>query len=134
MQPFARPFDATVRPVGSKSLTNRALILAALAEGPCTLRNALFADDTAVMLDSLRRLGFVVEAAPDTRQVRVEGRGGAIPAAAAKLNCGASGTTLRFVTALCALGRGHYRIDGSARMRQRPSGRSLGRCAIWARG
>src|SRR5271170_5589195 len=111
MQPFARPFDATVRPVGSKSLTNRALILAALAEGPSILRNALFADDTAVMLDSLRRLGFALDAAADRREVRVEGRGGVIPAAQADLDCGGSGTTIRFIAALCALGRGDYRID-----------------------
>jgi len=122
IHPFPRPLDARIRPVGSKSMTNRALVLAALAEGPCTLTNALFADDTAVMLDSLRRLGFAVEPLPDSRQIRVEGRAGKIPNEQADLDCGASGTTLRFLTALCTLGRGNYRVDGTPRMRRRPIG------------
>jgi 3-phosphoshikimate 1-carboxyvinyltransferase len=120
IHPFPRPLDTRVRPVGSKSMTNRALVLAALAEEPCTITNALFADDTAVMLDSLGRLGFTVDASPDSRQIRVQGRGGKIPSQQADLDCGASGTTLRFLTALCTLGRGNYRLDGTPRMRRRP--------------
>jgi 3-phosphoshikimate 1-carboxyvinyltransferase len=116
------PFRASVTPPGSKSLTNRALILSALADGPCTLSNVLFADDTAAMLDCLGKLGFDLEIDHTARTVRVGGLGGAIPASAADLFCGNSGTTIRFVTALCALGTGRYSLDGIPRMRQRPIG------------
>src|SRR3712207_963046 len=98
------PFRATITPPGSKSLTNRALVMAAMADGPCTLRNVLFADDTEVMLDCLARLGFEPEVDRATHTVTVAGRGGAIPVDRAELFCGNSGTTIRFVAALCALG------------------------------
>src|SRR2546423_1052177 len=84
------PFRASITPPGSKSLTNRALVLSALAEGLCTLSNVLFADDTAVMLDCLGKLGFDLEIDHAARTVRVGGRGGAIPATAADLFCGNS--------------------------------------------
>jgi 3-phosphoshikimate 1-carboxyvinyltransferase len=116
------PFGATITPPGSKSLTNRALVLAALAEGRCTLRNVLFADDTEVMIDCLNRLGFAPQVDRETRTIVVEGRGGGIPATSAELFCGNSGTTIRFVSALCSVGRGTYTLDGIARMRQRPIG------------
>ena len=122
IEPFSKPFDATVTPPGSKSLTNRALVLAALADGTSRLSNILFADDTLVMLDCLARLGFVVDVDRQTGSATVHGRGGAIPSGAApvELFCGNSGTTIRFLTALCALGHGDYTLDGVARMRQRP--------------
>jgi 3-phosphoshikimate 1-carboxyvinyltransferase len=116
------PFRATITPPGSKSLTNRALVLAAMADGTCTLRNVLFADDTDVMIDCLARLGFGLTVDRPTHTITVEGRGGDLPAAAAELFCGNSGTTIRFVAALCALGRGVYTLDGVPRMRQRPIG------------
>jgi len=122
LNPITRPFVATFTPPGSKSLTNRALVLAALAEGVCELHNALFADDTQVMLDGLKRLGFQVQIDPQGKIIHVQGGGGGIPAAHAELFCGNSGTTIRFLTALCALGRGSYRLDGVPRMRQRPIG------------
>jgi 3-phosphoshikimate 1-carboxyvinyltransferase len=122
LQPFSAPFHARISPPGSKSLTNRALVLAALADGQSKLSNVLFADDTLVMLDGLRKLGFAVDADESTHTVRVGGRGGKIPAASAELFCGNSGTTIRFVTALCGLGRGNYTLDGIPRMRQRPIG------------
>src|SRR5436305_7271232 len=114
------PFRASLAPPGSKSLTNRALVLAALAEGRCTLSNVLFADDTEVMIDCLGRLGFGLEVDREGHTIVVEGRGGAIPAASAELFCGNSGTTIRFLAALCSLGHGSYVLDGIARMRQRP--------------
>lgn len=120
LQPFSRPFDVTLAPPGSKSLTNRALVLAAMAKGRCELTNVLFADDSRVMLDSLQRLGFKLEIDEPARRVVVEGCGGEIPATQADLFCGNSGTTIRFLTALCSLGRGTYTLDGIARMRQRP--------------
>jgi 3-phosphoshikimate 1-carboxyvinyltransferase len=120
--PVTRPFAATITPPGSKSMTNRALILAALAAGRSTLSNFLFADDTHVMLEGLRQLGFELEVNQPNRSVTLVGRAGAIPFPTAKLFCGNSGTTLRFLTAFCALGRGEYILDGVPRMRQRPIG------------
>src|SRR5690349_12472499 len=94
------PFRATITPPGSKSLTNRALVMAAMAEGECRLTNVLFADDTEVMLDCLERLGFSPEVDRERLTVIVRGRGGTIPVDGADLSCGNSGTTIRFVAAL----------------------------------
>jgi len=117
---ITRPFTSAITPPGSKSLTNRAMVLAALAAGPCTLRNVLFADDTEVMIDCLVRLGFAVTVDRATHTVSVAGQGGRIPAEAAELYCGNSGTTIRFVSAMVSVGRGRYLLDGNPRMRQRP--------------
>jgi 3-phosphoshikimate 1-carboxyvinyltransferase len=116
------PFVASIAPPGSKSLTNRAMVLSALGAGRSVLSNVLFADDTEVMIDSLGRLGFGVEVHRDRRAVAIEGRGGEIPNSSAELYCGNSGTTIRFVSALSSLGRGRFVLDGNARMRQRPIG------------
>src|SRR6202142_79973 len=93
LKPVDRPFAANVTPPGSKSLTNRALVLAALADGDCDLSNVLFADDTRVMLESLAQLGFELAIDETARTVRVRGRGGKIDRASAELFCGNSGTT-----------------------------------------
>jgi 3-phosphoshikimate 1-carboxyvinyltransferase len=122
LEPVTRPFTATISPPGSKSITNRALVLSALAAGRTTLTNVLFADDTRLMLEALGQLGFDLDIHEAQHQVVISGRGGEIPAAAARLFCGNSGTTIRFLTALCALGRGEFILDGSERMRQRPIG------------
>src|SRR3954464_13268425 len=106
--PFTAPFRAKITPPGSKSLTNRALVLAALAEGPCTLSNVLFADDTHVMLDCLTTLGFAPQIDRASNTVSLTGRAGVIPNSTADLFCGNSGTTIRFLAALCSLGRGTY--------------------------
>ena len=130
--PVREPFRATLTPPGSKSLTNRALVLAALADGLCEVSNVLVADDTEVMLASLDRLRVPLDIDRDAGTVRVRGRGGRIETDAAELFCGNSGTTIRFLTALCALGHGRFTLDGVPRMRQRPMGtlttvlRSLG--------
>jgi 3-phosphoshikimate 1-carboxyvinyltransferase len=120
--PLAKPFSATFTPPGSKSLTNRAMVLAALGEGISELKNCLFADDTLVMIDSLVRLGFWTDVDRGSSSVRIHGRGGKVPASSAELFCGNSGTTLRFLAAVCGLGRGPYVLDGVGRMRQRPVG------------
>ena len=120
--PFDGPVSATARPPGSKSLTNRALVCAALADGVSTLTGALDSDDTRVMVDGLRALGFGVEASGDRRTLRVDGAAGRVPAIEAELFIGNSGTTVRFLTALATLGHGAFRLDGVARMRQRPIG------------
>src|SRR5688572_9333250 len=122
LEPVSKPFAAKFTPPGSKSLTNRALVLAALADGACTLSNCLFADDTHVMIDSLSRLGFSLNVDEANNAIAVQGWGGTIPAESAELFCGNSGTTIRFLTATCTLGRGKYRLDGIPRMRERPIG------------
>ena len=118
----AGPIRGTVRPPGSKSITNRALVCAALARGESLLTGVLDSDDTRVMAAGLAALGLRLDADWDRGTVRVAGSAGAIPAAAATIDCAASGTTMRFLSAVCGLGRGTYRLDGTARMRQRPIG------------
>jgi len=116
------PVRGTVRPPGSKSITNRAMVLAALADGPVTLTGVLDSQDTQVMVESLRRLGFSVRQDISDCTCHILGHAGRIPAASADLWLENSGTSIRFLTGLCALGTGIYRLDGSARMRQRPIG------------
>ncbi len=120
--PAPRPVIGTARVPGSKSITNRALALAALAAGGTTLTGALFADDTARMVDCLRALGFSVETNEAAETITVEGQGGRVPAERATLFVGNSGTTARFITPLVALGHGDFVIDGVPRMRERPMG------------
>ena len=112
--------SGTIRPPGSKSITNRALVCAALAEGTSTLSGALESDDTRVMTESLARLGIAAEMDREQRTITVAGCGGSIPNAAAELYIGNSGTTVRFLTALLATAHGTYRLDGTPRMRERP--------------
>jgi 3-phosphoshikimate 1-carboxyvinyltransferase len=122
IRPLARPFSAVVELPGSKSITNRALLLAAMADGPSVIENALFSDDTTHMMDALGRLGFSVEADAGSKRVTVEGLGGTIPASDAELFVGGSGTAMRFLTGFLTLGRGRFRLDGNQRMRERPIG------------
>jgi 3-phosphoshikimate 1-carboxyvinyltransferase len=121
IEPWSGPLPNTsVRVPGSKSLTNRALIIAALAAGTSTLRGTLDSDDTRVMIDALRELGFKVEHDPATAVTVIDGLGGRIPKREAWLNVANSGTSLRFLTAMLATGMGIYHLDGVPRMRQRP--------------
>jgi 3-phosphoshikimate 1-carboxyvinyltransferase len=120
ISPLAGPIDAVVAVPGSKSYTNRALLVAAMADGHSTLTGALFSDDTDRMADSLRRLGIRVEADAAQRRFDVWGTGGRIPASEAELYIGNAGTATRFLTGFLALGHGHYRVDGSEPMRRRP--------------
>lgn len=122
IRPLLSAPDVRVTIPGSKSLTNRALLVAALADGLTTVEGALFADDPRHFAASLVRLGFQVDTDPDVRKVAVTGRGGIIPRDSAELFTGNAGTAARFLTALCGLGDGPYVIDGSPRMRQRPIG------------
>lgn len=114
------PPNAVVTVPGSKSLTNRALIVAALANGSTTLTGALDSEDVRVMVRALQTLGFDVEHRTTERTIRIEGCGGTIPAAEAALDLANSGTSLRFLAAMLAAGRGTYRLDGTPRMRRRP--------------
>jgi 3-phosphoshikimate 1-carboxyvinyltransferase len=120
VKPVSAPLVGRVRPPGSKSLTNRALVAAGLAAGASRLDGALESEDTRVMIDSLLRLGIAVNVDPADRAFRVHGCGGRLPNRNVTLSVANSGTTIRFLTAVVALGQGTFRLDGSERMRQRP--------------
>ncbi len=121
VRPFSRPASGGVALPGSKSLTNRAMLLSALCDGPVDLAGALFSEDTRIMAEALRRLGFSVDEDQASHRIRVEGRGGRIPSTEAELFTGLAGTATRFLTALCASSKGGlYKIDGVAQMRRRP--------------
>ena len=124
IEPLTNPPNCTITVPGSKSITNRALILAALAKGKCTLRGALWADDTQVMVDSLNKLGIkTTPSKPDENSncdIEVEGQSGRIPNERAELYVGNAGTAARFLTAFVCLGQGAYRISGDPRMNERP--------------
>jgi 3-phosphoshikimate 1-carboxyvinyltransferase len=121
IEPWSGPAPkAVVRVPGSKSLTNRALIIAAMAQGPSTLRGALDSDDTRVMIEALRTLGIAIDHDLATATVRVAGCAGTFPVREASIRVGNSGTSLRFLTAMLATGSGLYHLDGSTRMRERP--------------
>src|SRR5215218_3943921 len=118
--PLAGPPEVTVRVPGSKSITNRALIIAALANGASTIRNPLFADDPYWLMEALVRLGIDVVADAGRSEVHVKGRCGEIPASDVDLFVGNAGTVARFLPPMLALGRGPYTVDGVPRMRERP--------------
>ncbi|MBS0206308.1 MAG: 3-phosphoshikimate 1-carboxyvinyltransferase [Planctomycetes bacterium] len=122
IQPVRNPITGSIRPPGSKSLTNRALVVAALSHGLTTLTGILDSRDTAVMIDSLRRLGIAVDQSHATHSATVTGCGGHLQATSADLWLENSGTSIRFLTAMCALGHGRFRLDGNPRMRERPIG------------
>ncbi len=118
IQPLQKPLDAEVSVPGSKSYTNRALLVAALANGESHLTGALFSDDTDYMVQSLRKLGVSIEADSKAANFVVAGNGGRIPVDGAELYIGNSGTTSRSITSYVALGNGTFIIDGDAPMRQ----------------
>jgi 3-phosphoshikimate 1-carboxyvinyltransferase len=120
IKPVSKAIRGSVRPPGSKSITNRALVCAALADGVSTLTGALDSEDTRVMVAALGQLGIEVEVLDGGKTLVVHGTAGQVPALEADLYCANSGTTLRFLTALVTLGHGSFRLDGIARMRQRP--------------
>jgi 3-phosphoshikimate 1-carboxyvinyltransferase len=130
IEPIAGPLDATVALPGSKSLTNRALVCAALARGTSTLRHPLWADDTVAMVEGLQALGIVVEGDHDGGdwsgdELRITGSGGRPPAEVAIVDARLSGTTARFLSPVAALGSGHVRIDGALPLRARPMGPTI---------
>jgi 3-phosphoshikimate 1-carboxyvinyltransferase len=118
--PVGHSLRTSVCVPGSKSLTNRALAVAALAEGPTMLTNVLMADDTIHMAEALERLGFSVDLGAGAETIGVDGLGGRIPACRATLEVGNAGTAARFLVALVTLGSGDFVVDGSPRMRERP--------------
>jgi 3-phosphoshikimate 1-carboxyvinyltransferase len=120
VEPLGGPASGTIRPPGSKSYTNRARVLAALARGKSTLNGALFSDDTLHMATSLRGLGIAVEGDRANERFEVNGCGGELLTERASVFVGNSGTTARFLVPVMALGRGVYELDGVEAMRKRP--------------
>lgn len=125
VRPLSRPLDAVVEVPGSKSLTNRALLLAALARGTSSIERALQSEDTHYMAQAWQQLGIAVQFEAEHSRFLVEGGGGTFPATRAELFVGNAGTAMRFLTAALCLGRGVFRLDGTERMRQRPVGELL---------
>ena len=105
---------------GSKSLSNRAMLLSALAKGNTTLHNVLNSEDTQVMLDALKRLGVGIVGKLETGKLQIEGCGGPLPASKATLHLGNAGTAMRPLTAALTLGQGIFYVQGVARMHERP--------------
>jgi 3-phosphoshikimate 1-carboxyvinyltransferase len=119
--PFAHA-EGTVALPGSKSISNRTLLLAALAQGRTALTDVLVADDTDRMLEALALLGVVIEQDPTARRTVVHGTGGAFPVRARKLFLGNAGTAFRPLTAVLAVTGGDFQLSGVARMHERPIG------------
>ncbi|WP_345318741.1 prephenate dehydrogenase/arogenate dehydrogenase family protein [Candidatus Villigracilis proximus] len=120
INPITHSLNATVRVPGSKSLTNRALLIASLANGTTHLTNALFSDDSRYFAKALQTLGFEVQFDEENVEMTVTGMGGKIPATQAELFIGNAGTAARFLSAFLTLGNGQYILDGEPRMRERP--------------
>src|SRR5216117_2133755 len=128
--PLTNPVRAEITVPGSKSITNRALVLAALAEGETVLEGALWSEDTQVMVECLQDLGFMVNVSNDPREpcnrsLTVYGLSGNVPrggtaAQPLELFVGNAGTAARFLAALVCLGQGVYRLHGVPRMHDRP--------------
>jgi 3-phosphoshikimate 1-carboxyvinyltransferase len=128
--PLGMPVHAEITVPGSKSITNRALILGALGDGETTLRGALWSEDTRVMVNCLQELGYILNVAPDANEIgnrtlTIYGKGALVPRGGTEeqpmeLFVGNAGTAARFLTALVCLGRGAYRLYGTPRMHERP--------------
>ena len=128
--PLSAPVRAEITVPGSKSITNRALILAALADGETVLKGALWSEDTQIMVECLQELGFMVNVEPDSnetcnRTITVYGNGGAVPRGGTEaqpldLFVGNAGTAARFLAPFLCLGSGVYRLHGVPRMHERP--------------
>src|SRR5664280_1372467 len=128
--PLDKPVRAEITVPGSKSITNRTLVLAALADGETILTGALWSEDTQIMVECLQDLGFMVNVAPDpdeicNRTITVYGQGGTIPGGGTvenplELFVGNAGTAARFLSVLVCLGKGVYRLSGVPRMHERP--------------
>ncbi|HET7477983.1 MAG TPA: 3-phosphoshikimate 1-carboxyvinyltransferase [Rubrobacteraceae bacterium] len=120
IKPLNGPVDAEIPVPGSKSVTNRALIVAALASGASTIRNPLFSDDSYWLLAALTQLGFAVNVDRTRAVAHITGQSGIIPRKGMDVYVGNAGTVARFLPPALALGEGPYRVDGVARMRERP--------------
>lgn len=109
-----------IRVPGSKSITNRAFLLAALSGKKCVLSGVLFSDDTRGFIDCLLQLGFQLEIEEERHKVTIQGTGGRIPNPEAAINVRSAGTAARFLTVALAFAGGNYHLDASEQMRKRP--------------
>ena len=119
LQPF-RSIAGTVVLPGSKSLSNRILVLSMLAKGRSLVQNLLDSEDVRFMVEALRTLQIPIQEDREAREIRITGCGGKIPVEGAELFLGNSGTTMRSLTAALAIAQGRFVLDGDARMRERP--------------
>lgn len=119
IQPLHNPPNVTIAVPGSKSFTNRALLVASLAQGDSTLTGSLFSDDTHYMCNALRKLGIHIAENREQATFHVTGNGGNIPVQGAELYIGNSGTTSRSLVSYVPLGHGKFVIDGDEPMRHR---------------
>lgn len=117
---LTNPIDWTVEVPGSKSMTNRALLMAALADGKTTLHGVLFSDDSRNFLGSLKSLGFAVDIDEKKKQVTVAGLNGKLPVTEGEIYVGSAGTAARFLTAMLGLAEGTFIIQASEQMKKRP--------------
>lgn len=114
------PVDWVVEVPGSKSMTNRALLMAALADGRTTLKGVLFSDDSRNFLGSLKSLGFEVDIDEAAKVVSVTGLNGRIPVTEGEIYVGSAGTAARFLTAMLAMAEGSFVVNASEQMKKRP--------------
>jgi len=120
VQKIEQAGEIKVQVPGSKSITNRALLLAALSGKQCTLRGVLFSDDSRGFLDCLLRLGFQLEIREDKCEVTIQGTGGRIPDGRGSIDVRSAGTAARFLTVMLALAGGEYDLTASPQMCRRP--------------
>ena len=120
------PKDALVTVPGSKSMTNRALLMAALSDKESVLEGVLFSDDSRHFLSSLKNLGFEIDIDEMNRMVKLKGTGGRLPQRTGAIDVGSAGTAARFLTAMLALSDGCYTINCSEQMEKRPMKPSIG--------
>lgn len=125
IQPVKKPVQASIKIPGSKSITNRALLLAALAGGISEISSILVSDDTTAFIEALRQLGVMIQYDPTTETCIVAGCSGRFPKNEASIWCAEAGTVARFLLAACASSSGTYTFDGSERLRERPIGSLL---------
>lgn len=126
IMPVQGPVDFSIQPPGSKSITNRALLCAALANGTSTLSGVLNSDDTRVMIEGLRQVGIEIQSNSTNQGTVIGGKGATLPCPTARIDVEGSGTTIRFLTAALSATGGQYVLDGIQRMRARPIGDLVG--------
>lgn len=115
-----KPLDICVEVPGSKSITNRALLLAAMSDGEVLLKGVQFSEDSYNFIKALKKLGFKTDVDIDAKSVKIIGMNGLIPAHEASIYVGSAGTAARFLTAFTAMGSGTYTLDASEQMKKRP--------------
>ena len=114
------PLEGVVTVPGSKSMTNRALLLATLSEEESVLRGVLFSDDSRHFLACLQSLGFLLEIDENKKVVKIKGTGGRIPYKTGTIDVGSAGTAARFLTATLGVSEGVFHMDSSEQMKRRP--------------